>query len=219
MMWLILHGFSQGVGGDASTRWTRRGATFSEAERLGHLLAGEALRVLEGIETRPDIKVVFLADEVLLPTRGFPSPEEADRLLKEATKQLESLKASNASYGDVRSAYVAELGAKVCVKMAHPKIPPQLTAEIGLVTLGDIRIALPPGEVFSLTGLTLQKALGENSMVFGYTEGSFGYILPAEEEVKGGYETGASILKPEAEQLLRDAVMNLALHNIKGKLT
>lgn len=213
---MVQMSFAQGTCADASTRWTRRESTFREAERLGHMLAGETLKVLEGIETTYKAQVHCAVEEVVLPTRTFPSPEEADRLYREATEHLEKLKASQAPSGEVRSAYVAQFGAQVRADVARQEIPTSLTAEVGLITLGDLKIALLPGEVFARTGLNLQQALGENSVVFGYTNCSWGYILPPEEEAEGGYELGASLVTSKAEGQLREAVLNLASQNRLG---
>jgi hypothetical protein len=202
--------FAQGTGADTSTRWTRRETTFKEAARMGTMLAGEALRVLEGITTNADVDVHCFSGEVLLPTRSFPSPEEADRLLEEAKKHLEALTASNAAGGEVRSAYVAKLGAEVRAVVARQGVPSHMPVEVGLLALGKQKIGILPGEVFAKTGLELRKALGEGSMALGYTNCAVGYILPPEVEAQGGYELGASLVKSEAEQQIRDAVMKLA---------
>ena len=202
--------FAQGAGADASTRWTRRGTTFKEAQRLGHMLAGEALRVHATIETRTAIQVHCATQEVSLPTRILTSAVEADRLLLVETKRLKELEASDAPFGEVRSAYVSQFGAKVRSEMARQEIPASINAEVGLVTLGDLRIALLPGEVFARTGLSVKRELGEHGMAFSYTNGIYGYILPPEEDAQGGYESGASLLRPESAERLREAVMNLA---------
>jgi hypothetical protein len=202
--------FAQGTGADASTRYTRRSKTFIEAERLGHMLAGAALSVLERIETGDDIQVRCQKDEVELPTLRLPVPEDADKMLAEATRNLESLKTSDAPEAQVRSAYVAELGAKVQAQMARLDIPPVLKAEVGLLSLGRWKIALLPGEMMAVTGKKLQDSLGEGSVVFGYTNSSHGYFLPAEQEAKGGYETGVSLVTSQAEAIIREAVVRLS---------
>ena len=202
--------FAQGTGADASTRFTRRSKTFKEAGRLGHMLAGAALSVLERIETSDDIHIQCQNGEVDLPTRQLPAPEDADKLLAEAAGNLETLKKSGAPEAQVRSAYVAELGAKVQAQMARMGIPGVLKAEVGLLSLGRWKVALLPGEMMAATGKKLQKALGEDSVVFAYTNSSHGYFLPAEQEAKGGYETGVSLVTSQGEAILREAVLRLS---------
>ena len=202
--------FAQGTGADASTRFTRRSKTFKEAERLGHMLAGVALSVLERIETSDEILIQCQNGEVELPTRQLPAPDKAEKMLAEAARNLESLKKTGAPEAQVRSAYVAELGAKVQAQMAQMGIPGVLKAEVGLLSLGKWKIALLPGEMMALTGKKLQEALGEGSVVFGYTNSSHGYFLPAEQEAKGGYETGVSLVTSQGEAILREAVLRLS---------
>jgi hypothetical protein len=202
--------FAQGTAADASTRRTRRGTNFKEAERLGHMLAGEALRVLESIQTSDDLQVSCITQGVDLPTRSFPSPEEADWLLKEETQRLENLKASDAPYGEVRSAYVTQLGAQIRAKIARQDVPERISSEVAFVKLGNLKIGLLPGEVFARTGTGIKDELGAGSMVLSYCNCSHGYILPPEDEAEGGYESGASLIRPEAVDILQKAIVDLA---------
>ena len=99
--------YGQGTAADTSTRWTRRGNTFAEAERMGTMLAGEVLRVLEGIETSPELELKCASRELAVPTRKFPSVAEAEQRLSAERDRLERLHAAGAPYGQVRTLQVA----------------------------------------------------------------------------------------------------------------
>jgi hypothetical protein len=202
--------YAQGAAADTGTRWTRRGTTFAETRRLGQILAGEAMRVLQGIETTPEISVKSFSREVELPTRRFPSVEEAERRLAAESMRLERLKAAGASYGETRSAYAAKFGATRVVDYARRQLPPTVTSEVGLVWLGETPIAILPSETFARIGMDVKAALGERTIVLGYSNDSLGYLVPPEEEKRGGYEVNTALLSSAASEILREAVIGLA---------
>ncbi len=84
--------FTNGAFGDVSTRFTRRGQTFRETERLGTILAAEVLKTLEQIETSDRVEVNALSKNVRLLFKKLPSLEEVEKRVKEAEQKLESLK-------------------------------------------------------------------------------------------------------------------------------
>lgn len=202
--------FAQGTAGDVSTRWARRGTTFSEAKRLGLMLAGESLRVLQGIETTNEPGISAHIGDVTLPARELPPQEEAERILTEETERLQALREAEAPYGQIRTQYVTQLGAKVRLDLIRQGPASELSSEVGVISLGDCRIALLPGEPFSSIGLAIKEGLGEKSMVWGYINQSLGYLVPPEAEVKGGYEAGASKVAPEGAEAVESCVLSLA---------
>jgi len=202
-------GFAQGAAGDISCRWTRRGNNFAEAARLGHMLAGEALRVLEIIETTPEAEVRSLTADLEVPVRALPSLEEAERAEREATRRLEELKAAGAPYGEVRTAYVSWQGANRTLRKVREGQPERIVTEVGLLSLGGRRIAFLPGEAFTRTGLELKAALGPGTLVMAYANDSMGYLVPPE-EVDGSYESGASFLDPAAVPAMKARILALA---------
>jgi hypothetical protein len=203
-------GFAQGTAGDISARWTRRGTTFAEAERLGHMLAGEALRVLETVETTTEARVRSFTRKFEVPMRKLPPLAEAEAALAAATARLESLKAEGAPYGDVRTAYVSWQGADRTARMARQGRPSTTFTEVGLLSLNGHAIALLPGEALTRTGLDLKAAIGTGTIVLGYANDSMGYLIPLEEDGGGSYETGASLLAPEAVQTMKEQILALA---------
>lgn len=205
--------FAQGAGGNISTRWARRGTTFAEAERLGHMLAGEALRVSESIEMTPQFDLKLVSGEVMLPTRKMPSVEETERILAQETKRLEQLRTTGAPYGQVRSAEVAVFGAQLTATRARQERPETVPAEVSLIGMNDLQIAILPGEPFASTGINLKTQLGEQSLVFGYCNELHGYLIPPEEEAEGGYEVISALCSPDAAGILSHSVLELAGQN------
>lgn len=203
--------FGQGAGADTSTRWTRRGTTFNEAARLGRMLAGEALRALEATECSSDLEMRLATETLELPTRRLPSPERAEHLLAEETARLEALRASGAPYGAIRSAYVAQQGAALTLERSRHSQPPTRKTEVAVIKLGDISIAILPGETFGATGLAVKEGLGANALVLGYANDWLGYLIPPEEEAVGGYEVNSALLQSSASTLIRDRTIALGL--------
>lgn len=77
--------------------------------------------------------------------------------------------------------------------------------------IGDTIIGTLPGEFFAETGLTL-KADHPNYFTIGLANGNVGYVPPAAELKRGGYETWRcriSCLEESAEQKIRDTLSRL----------
>lgn len=92
--------------------------------------------------------------------------------------------------------------------------PDTIALLIQVIQLGDLYIGALPGEFFAETGLALKAALAPTryfsiSMANAYG----GYIPPAHELDRGGYETWrarSSYLEREAESVVRETVVRLA---------
>lgn len=81
--------------------------------------------------------------------------------------------------------------------------------EVQVVRLGaDVAMVALPGEFFAETRHTLARALGVRALlVIGYANDYLGYVPPAPEFARGGYEVGCAALQPESEAQIRDAVV------------
>ena len=66
--------------------------------------------------------------------------------------------------------------------------PSSWLARVGLISLGDVRIATLPGEPFLGVAEQVRAGLGERTLVLGYCDGVSGYLPTAEEYAHGGYE-------------------------------
>jgi hypothetical protein len=88
-------------------------------------------------------------------------------------------------------------------------------AELAAARIGDLGIAMVPGEVFSSLG----KAIRDSSpfkytMVVSYMNGYVGYIPDREAYREGGYEALSSHLSPEASDVVVSTAAKL-LNSLK----
>jgi hypothetical protein len=203
----VIVAFAQGTAGDVSTRWVRRSTTFDEAKRLGLMLAGETIRILQNLEIVDDVVFVNQSKQIKLPTRELPSLAEAEEKLKKETTRLDELRKSQAPYGDIRTQYVTQLGAKVRLDLIQNRKEEHVLAEVGILSINNRKVVLLPGEPFSRTGLQIKEGLGPGTIVLGYINRSLAYLVPSEDERMGGYEAGASLIDPSGvDKLLKDVI-------------
>lgn len=66
--------------------------------------------------------------------------------------------------------------------------PSHWLGRVGLVTVGELRIATLPGEPFLALADRVREGLGEHAIVLGYCDGVSGYLPTADEYAHGGYE-------------------------------
>jgi len=76
--------YANGASGVVSTRFTRRGQSFAEVERLGHLLAGEVLKPMRLAETYRSADLASHTVPVELSYRPNPTSDEARAQLEGA---------------------------------------------------------------------------------------------------------------------------------------
>ena len=86
-------------------------------------------------------------------------------------------------------------------------------AHLSALRLGNLAIVFVPGEIFSETGLAIEKASPfPNTIVVGFAESSIGYVPPKHVFQEGGYEVGPgkwSFLQEQAESILRQETEKL----------
>lgn len=91
------------------------------------------------------------------------------------------------------------------------EFPNTVSCPVQAFRIGDIIIGTLPGEFFAETGLKL-KADHPNYFSIGLANGNVGYVPPAAELRRGGYETWRcriSCLEEDAEQKIRDKLSRL----------
>ncbi len=64
----------------------------------------------------------------------------------------------------------------------------ELRVELQALRIGEMVFLALPFEVFAETSMAIRQAVSEPVVVCGYTNGNFGYLPPATEIAKGGYE-------------------------------
>ena len=202
----------QGAAGDASPRFVRRAQSFSEADRLGGLLAAHALRALLTAwpAAEPVPRLVVRRDTFILRTRPLPSPAAARRL---ASREEATWRATAAAKGpgpQERIARTRHEGAELLARVAEVGLPEQLDLPATVVALGDDAWLHLPVELFASFGLAIRAGSPfARTRVIGYTDGYVGYVADRVAHEAGAYEAAASLFDAAAGSRLADASIGL----------
>ena len=91
--------------------------------------------------------------------------------------------------------------------------PDTVLSPVQAFRIGDLVIGSLPGEFFAETGIKLKKSVtGYDYFTISLANAYCGYVPPAHEIERGGYETWrarSSFMEPDAEKLLREELLNL----------
>jgi hypothetical protein len=213
--------YLSGTAGNQSPRHTARANTYSEAERLGTLLARSVLEAVRGMAAdaySADAPVSASLGSAELPRRRFSSPGEAWVQLQACRSRFDSLRAKGAPRGEVRTAECAVYGAEETVTLAEAQASGELEtwmrgyspATTQLLGIGEIRLVGLPGELYVEYGLDLKQRAPPHTLVASLVNGDLqGYIVTPEAVRQGTYEALLSVFEPEAGKLLVDAALEL----------
>jgi neutral ceramidase len=203
--------FTNGASGDISTRFTRRDQSFDEVERMGRLLAGEVLKIMQEIKVQPKAELQARTSDVDLKFRPIPSREDAQAELEELQDQLEALKASGASHGEIRKAITRVEGATGQVQMAE-EISGRSSnrSQMQMLSIGDLGLVGVPGEPFTHTVLDI-KAESPRAFtgVISYANDYQGYFPDAHSIQEGSYEALISPYGAEVADTLANTAKDL----------
>ncbi|MCD6381249.1 MAG: hypothetical protein J7L50_02875, partial [Candidatus Odinarchaeota archaeon] len=204
--------YMNGAQGNVSTRFTRRSASFEEAERIGNLIGGEALKVLEKIETTDDAKIEVRREVFKIPQKRFPTVDEAKAMVKEAEEKVKELSSKGVKGPYLRVAMNNLVGAKLQLYLAeHVKGPifPE-EAEVQAIRINDTILVGIPGELFTEFQIEIkEKSKFEKTFVIALANGYVGYIFTPEAYEKRVYETFVSPLKKDSGYVIRDVALKL----------
>jgi len=197
------------------------GRTFERAEKLGNILAGEVLKVLEQIKVSPKIYLDVKRKLVELPLRDLPSSREAERELERKRATLDRLK--GASYEKLTRAKIEKFYAEITLSLAREVESLGLTgamrAEIQVMRINDAVLVAIPGELFVEIGLDIKrKSEFENTFIVGLANGEIGYIPTRQAFMEGGYESISTKFTEEAGERIRDAALEL-IKELKEEFT
>lgn len=91
-----------------------------------------------------------------------------------------------------------------------------ISVYLGLLRLGELIIAAYPGETFSSTAAFLKECFPEHHIcTVTEHERTVMYMPPKEDCEMGGYESVCRVTVPEAEQILREAMVSFVCEEIK----
>ena len=203
--------YTNGASGDVSTRFTRREQSFAEVERMGRILAGETLKLMQTIVTVPTVKLSGQVSPVELNFRQFPPPDVAQRELERLQAELEALKARQAPHGEIRRAITRVEGAT-----GQPLLAKELAgrsfnqSQLQILKIGELILAGVPGEPFTRIVLDIKnQSPSPLTAVVSYANDYQGYFPDAVSIAEGDYEALISPYGADVAEHLGQAVLGL----------
>jgi hypothetical protein len=207
--------YLNGASGDISTRFTRKEATFAEAERIGRTLGSETLKIMKAVDGMTDDVEIQTSSEVIkLVQRKLPPVDFVKNDLNRRQEMLKKMRARGASKGEIRVVESVIEGTKALLaayKYASKSEGKEIEAEIQVLRLGETAmLCAVPAELFVELGLQIKKKLRSmNPLVVCYANGFIGYVLTEEAFKEGGYESLVTLLDPSAGNTMVDEVEKL----------
>ncbi|MGD2104699.1 MAG: neutral/alkaline non-lysosomal ceramidase N-terminal domain-containing protein [Anaerolineae bacterium] len=203
--------FANGASGDVSTRFTRRDQTFREVLRMGRILGGEVLRLLQTIEPSTPTSLSSRVADIELPIRDLPSADAAAQVLEARQAELERMQQTGASHGDLRRATTKVEGARVQVRLVEALADrDHVATQVQVIRIGDLVYAGLPGEPFSRVVLDLKaRSSAKATAVISYANDDVGYFPDDQSMAEGTYEAMASPYGLEGVQLVQSTALSL----------
>lgn len=203
--------YTNGASGDVSTRFTRRDQTFQEVERMGRILSGEVLKVMQTITTRSGSFLAAYVEPIVLSFRHFPSESEAELELSALKEELKSLKNSGADHGAIRKATTRVEGATGQLVMGKELAgKTSYNSQVQVLMIEDLALVGLPGEPFTKTVLEIKRASPiPDTAVVSYANDSRGYFPDDETIAKRSYEALISPYGAEVSAGLRETAIKL----------
>ncbi|HAF71358.1 MAG: Uncharacterized protein XD60_1448 [Acetothermia bacterium 64_32] len=217
--------FTNGAAGDINTGHSAElsalgekipGRTFERAEKLGTMLAGEVLKVLETIEPCSNIPIAAMTKEISLPLKPLPSLKEAEASAKQKEQALTELIQRKAPSELVTKARIEKLYADLLLKQVHERSQRPHDGvkhvELQAIRIGDCALLAFPGELFVEIGLEIKaKSPFRYTYIVGYANGYVGYVPTKQAFEEGGYEAVTAQFAPETSDIVIEE--SLALLN------
>lgn len=215
--------FTNGAAGDINTGHSADlsalgekvpGRTFERAEKLGRILAGEVVKVLETIETSLNVPIVIRTKEIALPLRPLPSLKEAEEFLREKERTLDELVQKGAPAEVITSAKIQKFYAEILLKLVHKRNKNLDNTfkhvELQAIRIGDCALLAFPGELFVEIGLEIKKKSPfRYTYIVGYANGDIGYVPTKQSFEEGGYEVAMTQFAPETSDIVTTGALTL----------
>ena len=208
--------FTNGASGDVSTRFTRRGQGFSEVERMGHILAGEVLKVMQSVTPLEAVSVSGRIIPMTLPFRPLPDETAAREQVTRLEAELAQMKSEGRPHGEIRKAVTKLEGAQAQFIMAQ-SMQGQVAGEtqIQVLRIGPLALVSLPGEPFTHTVLEIKKRSPvQPTYVVSYGNDYRGYFPDVESVAAGTYE---ALISPY-DETIGDQLIQAALSLLVQKL-
>lgn len=231
--------YLNGACANVNPTWIRQ--DFDSVERVGQILGGQALRLMGELRTlgpgqraqnirwdeftekavpgrmvEPRLRAA--RREMELPLRPFQPDEEYAARIAELEDEATRLTGRS----DERRKVMARLSRVHDERWAGAwaNRQPQATSlrtEIQALSMGEgLALLALPGEFFVETAEAIRAECGiPDLLVACYANDYIGYVSPPEAYEQGGYEAGVTFFTPEAEGIVREAVVEV-LQSLTG---
>lgn len=180
--------FIQGASGEVSTRFTRRGQDFTEAKRLGLIVAGEVLKVLNTIENSNDWNIQSTSPSIRFLIKEFESLEVLEQRIQDHSKKLELMKETKQPQEAIRKQYVTLQGTQFALLNKQNIDYTSIDSVLQITKFGPFNFVGIPGEPFGEIAKDIQEIMGQNTMVVGYCNEFLGYFVSDQAQGHDGYE-------------------------------
>jgi neutral ceramidase len=196
--------YTNGASGDVSTRFTRRAQTFAEVERMGRLLAGEVLKVMESSVAEDDHILCGRLEALELAFRTFPSPQEMQSETERLQGELATLQESGASHGVIRRAQTRLEGAVARQWLAQElKGLDRFQSQLQVLEVGPLALVGLPGEPFTRLVLDIKaRRTHAHTAVVSYCNDETGYFPDQQAFAEGTYEAFICPLRDDIAEFL-----------------
>jgi neutral ceramidase len=190
---------------------------FKTADRLGKILAKEALKTMENMEFQKYIEIEANETSLEIPYSQIPLPDETEKIYRESLSQYEeAVKKGEKEEIKIRKAFLL-WAEEIREKAIENKLPSALKCKIQSIRLGDAVLLASPFELFSSVSSSLRKKSRiENLFMVGYANGYCGYLPDESSYLEGGYEVeeaykfcGLLPLSSQAERLFVEKALSL----------
>ena len=186
--------------------------TFTDAERLGRMLADVVLRVLEqpGLTAAPIVGGV--SDLAELPLKERPNRRQAEANLAQKRQVVAELEQAGAGPEERTTAEIELAYAEIRLSLLETleQDGPTTLAEIQAIRVGDAYLVGIPGEPFVEIGLEIKRRSGlPHTFVIGLANGYLGYIPTEDAYTDGGYEPAAARVAPGADARIVNTALSL----------
>jgi hypothetical protein len=200
--------FTNGACGDVSTRFTRQGADFDEAKRIGYLVGEGAYEAITNKPNQLKSHLMVKKFKIDMPVKQLPSLKEAQDEYQRTLKAVENLDRKTAGEGEIRLVETEFHGARANLKLVEYGYLQNTEAEVNIISFDEIAFVTIPGELFVALGLEIkQKSPFQKTIILGYANDALGYI-PSKEAYQGtGYEARRTQFAEGAGEFLVDQIV------------
>lgn len=152
---------------------------------LSKRLQRQILTLMEGESHRIPARLSASSRRIAVPFAPVPMLQQCRQMITHYENALQQ-----SSSEEERILHIARLrwAQQLYNRVAGNTAPGEVEAELQVLQIGEVVLIALPFEVFAETGLALRRQAPAATLVCGYANGNFGYLPPASEIARGGYE-------------------------------